>query len=127
MEFALKKIILDIGSAAGTRKVNLIAVSKTKPIEAILEAYKCGQRMFGENYVEEIVQKYPLLPKDVQWHFIGHLQSNKVKKLVAIPNLHIIESVDSYKLAHKINKECSAISKTLRILIEVNISNEKSI
>lgn len=79
-----------------THKVTLIAVSKTKPVEALLEAYEAGQRDFGENYVEELVEKVPLLPKDVRWHFIGHLQSNKVPKLMSV-DLFSIHTVDSTK------------------------------
>ena len=106
--------------------MSLVAVSKTKPIEAIQEAYKCGQRKFGENYVDEIIEKAPLLPSDIEWHFIGHLQTNKCSKLLKIPNLSIIESVDSHKLAGKINKVCASIPRTIKVLIEVNISGEKS-
>jgi PLP dependent protein len=79
-----------------THKVTLVAVSKTKPVEALMEAYEAGQKDFGENYVEEIVEKAPLMPKDVRWHFIGHLQSNKIPKLMSV-NLFSIHTVDSIK------------------------------
>lgn len=79
----------------------LLAVSKTKPIDEIHEAYDQGQRHFGENYVDEFADKAPLLPLDIKWHFIGHIQSNKVKRLVQVPNLHLVESIDSLKLASK--------------------------
>jgi uncharacterized pyridoxal phosphate-containing UPF0001 family protein len=73
----------------------LLAVSKTKPNELIEEAYSSGHRNFGENYIDELVEKSAVLPKDIKWHFIGHLQSNKVKKLVGIQNLYLLETVDS--------------------------------
>jgi uncharacterized pyridoxal phosphate-containing UPF0001 family protein len=76
-----------------------VAVSKTKPPEAVLEAYAAGQRAFGENYVQELLDKAPKLPADIAWHFIGHLQSNKVKALVeGVPNLSMVETVDSAKV-----------------------------
>lgn len=79
--------------------MRLVAVSKTKGPELVQEAYDAGQRVFGENYVQELVGKAPVLPTDIQWHFIGHLQSNKVKMLVeGVPNLHAIETVDSDKV-----------------------------
>src|SRR4051812_43742249 len=81
----------------------LVAVSKTYPSEAVLEAYEAGQRMFGENKVQELVPKYESLPKDIEWHLIGHLQSNKVKYIA--PFVHLINSVDSLKLLEEINKE----------------------
>eukprot|EP00201_Polytomella_parva_P000217 CAMPEP_0175038698 /NCGR_PEP_ID=MMETSP0052_2-20121109/21_1 /TAXON_ID=51329 ORGANISM="Polytomella parva, Strain SAG 63-3" /NCGR_SAMPLE_ID=MMETSP0052_2 /ASSEMBLY_ACC=CAM_ASM_000194 /LENGTH=277 /DNA_ID=CAMNT_0016300165 /DNA_START=71 /DNA_END=904 /DNA_ORIENTATION=+ len=83
----------------------LVAVSKTKPVEAIMEAYNAGQRVFGENYVQEIVEKAPKLPLDINWHFIGHMQSNKVRSVIeAVPNLSMIETIDSIKLADRINR-----------------------
>ena len=84
----------------------LVAVSKTKPASDVLEAYNAGHRHFGENYVQELCDKAPLLPADIAWHFIGHLQTNKVKALLdAVPNLAMIETVDSAKLADKLNKQ----------------------
>src|SRR5690242_12449531 len=85
------------------KNVTLIAVSKTKPIEDILALYELGQRDFGENYVQELVDKQALLPKDIRWHFIGHLQSNKVKYIA--PFVHLIHGVDSLKLLKEINKQ----------------------
>ena len=84
----------------------LIAVSKTKPANLLHEAYSAGQRAFGENYVVELVEKAPLLPSDIRWHFVGHLQSNKCKVLVKVPNLYMVESVDNEKLATALNKAC---------------------
>lgn len=102
----------------------LIAVSKIKPVEDIQKSYDAGQRDFGENYVQELSDKFDKLPKDIRWHFIGHLQSNKVKQVI-VPNLAYIHTVDSEKLAQKIDKHCQKIKKTdLRILIQVRTSDE---
>jgi uncharacterized pyridoxal phosphate-containing UPF0001 family protein len=84
-------------------KATLVAVSKTKPVEDIVELYNLGQRDFGENYVQELVGKYEQLPKDIRWHFIGHLQSNKVKYIA--PFVHLIHGVDSLSLLKEINKQ----------------------
>jgi len=106
----------------------LVAVSKTKPAEAVQEAYEAGQRVFGENYVQEMLDKAPLLPKDIQWHFIGHLQSNKVKAIIeGVPNLTMIETVDSTKLADKLNKAVEAAKRDpLPVMVQVNTSGEES-
>ena len=101
----------------------LVAVSKTKPNEDILKVYDLGIRDFGENYVQELVTKMDTLPKDIKWHMIGHLQTNKVKELVK-RNIYLIESVDSIKLVKEINKEAIKNNKTINILIEVNIAND---
>jgi hypothetical protein len=90
---------------AGRAAPRLVAVSKTKPQEAIVDAMECGQLHFGENYVAEMVEKAHALSPSIQWHFIGHLQSNKVKLLLSIKNLFMIETVDSEKLAAALNKE----------------------
>jgi len=103
----------------------LLAVSKTKSNDAILEVYNQGIRDFGENYVQELVQKMDTLPKDINWHMIGHLQTNKVKELVK-RNIYLIESVDSIKLAKEINKEAIKHNKIINILVEVNIAREES-
>ena len=105
----------------------LLAVSKTKPVEDLQAAYDAGQRHFGENYVDEIAEKAGQLPADIQWHFIGHLQSNKVKKLItSVPNLALFETLDTEKLATKLNKEVGKIQREgpLRVLIQVNTSGE---
>ena len=101
-----------------------VAVSKTKPIKEIIKIYDLGHRNFGENKVQELEFKYESLPKDIKWHMIGHLQSNKVKKV--IPIVSLIHSVDSLKLLKTINKESKKIDKTMDCLIQVNISNENS-
>ncbi len=103
----------------------LVAVSKTKTNEEILDVYNLGIRDFGENYVQELVSKMDTLPKDIKWHMIGHLQTNKVKDVIK-RNIYMIESVDSIKLANVINKEAIKNNKIVNILIEVNISGEVS-
>ena len=105
-------------------EVTLIAVSKTKPVEMLQEAYDTGCRDFGENKVQELVDKYEVLPKDIRWHMIGHLQRNKVKYIV--DKVFLIHSVDSLRLAEEISKEASKKQVTCHILIEVNIAGEIS-
>jgi len=104
--------------------VKLIAVSKTKPIEALREAYTEGCRDFGENKVQEIMDKYEQMPEDVRWHMIGHLQTNKVKYIV--DKVYMIHSVDSVKLAETISKEAVKKNVTVKILLEVNVAEEES-
>ena len=103
-------------------EVTLIAVSKTKPVADIEEAYSTGTRDFGENKVQEIDEKYPVLPKDIKWHLIGHLQTNKVKYIV--DKVHLIHSVDSIKLAGQIETEAVKHGVEVNILIQVNVANE---
>ncbi len=104
--------------------VTLIAVSKTKPVEMLMEAYEAGARDFGENKVQEITEKYPQLPKDIRWHLIGHLQTNKVKYIV--DKVCMIHSVDSYKLAQEISRQAVKKDVNIDILIEVNVAKEES-
>ncbi|MCI7180856.1 MAG: YggS family pyridoxal phosphate-dependent enzyme [Schaedlerella sp.] len=105
-------------------EVTLIAVSKTKPVEVLQEAYDLGVRVFGENKVQELTQKYEALPKDIQWHMIGHLQTNKVKYIV--DKVAMIHSVDSLKLAETIEKEAERKNCIVKILVEVNVAGEES-
>lgn len=105
-------------------EVELIAVSKTKPIPLLLEAYEAGVRDFGENRVQELLEKYEALPKDIRWHMIGHLQRNKVKYLV--DKVHLIHSVDSLRLAQEIQKEAEKKQTQVNILVEVNVAGEES-
>ena len=105
-------------------EVTLIAVSKTKPVSSLMEAYQCGCRHFGENKVQELVSKYEQLPKDIKWHMIGHLQRNKVKYI--IDKAYLIHGVDSLKLAAEISKEAMKKNITAHILIEVNMAEEES-
>ncbi|MEI7489039.1 MAG: YggS family pyridoxal phosphate-dependent enzyme [Chryseobacterium sp.] len=104
--------------------VQLVAVSKTHPISAIQEVYDLGQRVFGENKVQELLEKYPLLPKDIQWHLIGHLQTNKVKYISEF--IDTIQSVDSEKLLLEINKEAGKHSRKIKVLLQVKIAAEDS-
>ena len=105
-------------------KVKLVAVSKTHSIESILEAYNAGHRIFGENKVQELVQKSEQLPKDIEWHMIGHLQTNKVKYIA--PFVSLIHSVDSLKLLQEINKEALKNNRTINVLLEIFIANEET-
>lgn len=105
-------------------EIRLIAVSKTKPLEMLMEAYEAGVRDFGENKVQELADKYDALPKDIRWHMIGHLQRNKVKYLVG--KVHLIHSVDSLRLAQEIQKEAQKKQVEVDILVEVNVAEEKS-
>lgn len=104
--------------------VTLVAVSKTKPNEAIVEAYENGQRIFGENKVQELTDKYEALPKDIEWHMIGHLQSNKVKYIA--PFVSLIHGVDSYKLLKEINKRALQNSRTINCLLQIHIAQEQT-
>ena len=106
------------------KEVTLIAVSKTKPVEMLQEAYAAGARVFGENKVQEIVDKYDQMPSDVKWHMIGHLQRNKVKYIV--DKVAMIHSVDSLRLAETIEKEAEKKGVIVPILIEVNVAQEES-
>ncbi len=104
--------------------VSLIAVSKTKSVALLQEAYNAGQRMFGENYIQELTEKQPLLPTDIQWHFIGHLQSNKVKYIA--PFVHTIQSVDSEKLLIEINKQAQKNNRTIQCYLQLHIAQEET-
>jgi PLP dependent protein len=102
----------------------LVAVSKTKPVTLLQEAYDAGQRLFGENKVQELVPKFEALPKDIQWHMIGHLQSNKVKFIV--PFVALIHSVDSFRLLEEINRQASKINRVVSCLLQVHIAEEET-
>ena len=104
--------------------VRLVAVSKYHPNEAILEAYNAGQRVFGESKVQEMVAKYEALPKDIEWHFIGHLQTNKVKYIVGKASL--IHSIDSEKLLFAVNDRAKSLNLVQSVLLEVNIANDEN-
>lgn len=103
---------------------HLIAVSKTQSVAKIMEAYEAGQRVFGENKVQELTQKYEALPKDIQWHMIGHLQSNKVKFIV--PFVHLIHAVDSQKLLQEIDKQGRKINRVINCLLQLYIADEET-
>jgi pyridoxal phosphate enzyme (YggS family) len=106
------------------KEVSLVAVSKTKPAEIVLNAYESGQKIFGENKVQELVDKHSKLPKDIEWHMIGHLQTNKVKYIA--PFISLIHSVDSIKLVKEINKKAKSNNRIIDCLIQVHIAKEES-
>ena len=105
-------------------KTTLVAVSKTKPTEDIKALYDLGQRDFGENYVQELVDKEAALPKDIRWHFIGHLQSNKVKYIA--PFIHLIHGVDSFSLLKEINKQAAKNNRIIDCLLQIHIAKEET-
>lgn len=104
--------------------VTLVAVSKTKPVEDIQEAYDAGQRVFGENTVQELLEKHEQLPKDIEWHLIGHLQTNKVKYIA--PFISLVQSVDSLKLLQEINKQALKNQRTIDCLLQIYIADEET-
>ncbi|WP_139957874.1 YggS family pyridoxal phosphate-dependent enzyme [Flavicella sediminum] len=104
--------------------VTLVAVSKTKPISAIEEAYAAGQRVFGENKVQEMVEKFEALPKDISWHLIGHLQKNKVKYIA--PFVHLIHGIDSFSTLKEINKQAKKHDRIISCLLQVKIAEEET-
>jgi pyridoxal phosphate enzyme (YggS family) len=106
------------------REITLVAVSKTKPIEAVYAAYQSGQRIFGENRVQEMVEKYTALPKDIQWHLIGHLQRNKVKYIA--PFVSLIHGIDSFETLEEINKQALKNDRVIDCLLQAKIATEDS-
>lgn len=104
--------------------VTLVAVSKTKPVSVIMEAYNAGQRVFGENKIQEMVEKYERMPKDIEWHMIGHVQRNKVKYMA--PFVHLIHGVDNIKLLKEINKEAKKNHRVINCLLQIKIASEDS-
>lgn len=105
-------------------KVKLIAVSKTQPVDALLAVYRVGQRMFGENKAQELLQKAPNMPGDVEWHFIGHLQTNKVRSI--IPYVHTIHSIDSFRLLKMVHDEAARANRTIHCLLQIYIATEET-
>lgn len=106
------------------REVTLVAVSKIRTDHEIMEAYNAGQRDFGENYVQELISKAANLPDDIRWHFIGHLQTNKVKSIIHF--VHLVQGVDNLKLLQELNKQASKIGKRIKCLLQVHIAREES-
>jgi len=106
------------------REVELVCVSKFHPEEAILEAYRVGERDFGENHVQEMVRKHEALPPDIRWHMLGHLQTNKVRQIV--PFVYLIHSVDSLHLMQTIEREATRIDRTISVLLEVHVAREET-
>lgn len=119
----IKDQLEQITASLGTNTI-LVAVSKTHPIERIMEAYEAGQRDFGENKVQDLVEKYEALPKDIRWHMIGHLQSNKVKYIA--PFVHLIHGVDSFKLLQEINKQGQKNGRKISCLLQFHIAQEET-
>lgn len=115
---AYQEIMAQMGRAT------LVAVSKTKPVEDIRALYELGHRDFGENYVQELVAKQPVLPSDIRWHFIGHLQSNKVKYIA--PFVHMIHGVDSLKLLQEIHKQAGKSARKIKVLLQVFVASEET-
>jgi PLP dependent protein len=118
------KAYLEIFQELQSKQVTLVAVSKTKPAGAIQELYNQGQRDFGENYVQELAEKQVVLPNDIRWHFIGHLQSNKVKYIA--PYVHLIHGVDSYKLLLEIDKQARRLDRVIHCLFQVHVAQEET-
>ena len=114
-----KKMLKELGA-----NVQLIAVSKTKTVEDILALYAEGQRDFGENYVQELLDKQPRLPADIRWHFIGHLQSNKVKYI--LPFVYLIHGVDSLRLLKEIDRQAAKLGKRVDVLLQVHVAREET-
>ncbi len=106
------------------QQVELVAVSKTKPVEDIKALYDLGQRDFGENYVQELVEKHAALPEDIRWHYIGHLQTNKVKYIAGF--VHLIHAVDSFKLLSEINRQAEKHGRIIDVLLQMHIASEET-
>ncbi|KAL1805455.1 hypothetical protein ACET3Z_028523 [Daucus carota] len=130
---ALRSVLQRVNNAAvksgrNSDQIRVVAVSKTKPVPLLRQVYDAGHRFFGENYVQEIIEKAPQLPEDIEWHFIGNLQSNKVKPLLnGVPNLFMVETVDDEKIANLLDRVAGSIGrKPLKVLVQVNTSGETS-
>jgi PLP dependent protein len=117
----IKSNIINLRSAI-PESCTIVAVSKTNPVEKIKEAYEAGQRVFGENRVQELTPKYEALPKDIQWHMIGHMQTNKVKYIA--PFVHMIHSVDRVGVLEEINKQAARVGRTISCLLQIHIAME---
>lgn len=129
IEDNLKKVNDKVAEAAvrSSRKpedIKIVAVSKTHPAENIREAYDSGIRTFGENRVQEAASKIPLLPKDIEWHLVGHLQTNKT--IAAVENFNVIQSIDSIKLAAKLERDCAELDKTIDVMIQLDLAAEET-
>lgn len=119
-----KEKYLEIMKGLTPYNVQLVAVSKLQRVEVIQEMYDLGQRDFGENYVQELIEKYEMLPRDIRWHFIGHLQRNKVKYIA--PFIHLIQGVDSLNLLKEINKEAHKAGRKINCLLQIHIAQEET-
>ena len=114
----------EISKQLKVKNITLVAVSKTKPVADILELYNLDHKDFGENYVQELVDKQRQLPQDIRWHFIGHLQSNKVKYIA--PFVHLIHGIDSFKLLKEVNRQAKKINRIIDVLLQVHIAEEET-
>ncbi|MFW5761574.1 MAG: YggS family pyridoxal phosphate-dependent enzyme [Cyclobacteriaceae bacterium] len=121
---SIKSNVKEFENLARNKKIKVAAVSKTKPNQDILEAYQAGHRVFAENKVQELVEKHESLPKDIEWHMIGHLQRNKVKYIA--PFVHLIHSVDSARLLKEVNKQGAKAERIIPCLLQVHIAKEES-
>ncbi|MGZ3839458.1 MAG: YggS family pyridoxal phosphate-dependent enzyme [Flavisolibacter sp.] len=119
-----KENYLGVVNRLQEKNATLVAVSKTKPVSDILALYQLGQRDFGENYVQELVEKHSMLPPDIRWHFIGHLQTNKVRYIA--PFVHLIQGVDSLKLLKEINRQAQKLGRVIDVLLQVHIAREET-
>lgn len=119
-----EEVYQKISEELSAKKVTLVAVSKTKPVEDIQALYNLGQRDFGENYVQELVQKQKELPADIRWHFIGHLQSNKAKYIA--PFVYMIESIDNEKLLREVSRQAAKNNRTIDCLLQIHIAEEET-
>uniref|UniRef100_A0A453GMR9 Pyridoxal phosphate homeostasis protein n=4 Tax=Triticinae TaxID=1648030 RepID=A0A453GMR9_AEGTS len=130
---AMRAVLARAGRAAersgrAAEAVRVVAIGKTKPVSLLRQLYDAGHRSFGENYVQEFVTKAPQLPEDIRWHFVGHLQSNKVKSLVAaVPNLDMVEGVGNEKIANHLDRAVVSLGREpLKVMVQVNTSGEES-
>jgi pyridoxal phosphate enzyme (YggS family) len=119
-----REVLASLKKELDARGVTLVAVSKTKPASDVMELHELGQRDFGENYVQELVQKQAELPKDIRWHFIGHLQGNKVKVIASF--VHLIHGVDSLKLLQEVDKQGRKLDRPIPCLLQVHIAQEET-
>ena len=119
-----EQIFHELSATFDAAHVTLVAVSKTRPAADIAALYKLGQRDFGENYVQELVEKQAVLPADIRWHFIGHLQSNKVKQIA--PFVHLVHGVDSFKLLQEIAKQGAKSGRVIDVLLQMHIAAEET-
>ncbi len=122
-KMSIQENLLQIKSTL-PENVTLVAVSKTKPVEDLMEAYNAGQRIFGENKIQEMTEKWQQMPKDIEWHMIGHVQSNKVKYMV--PYVKLIHGVDSLKLLKEINRQAIRWRKNINCLLQIHIAEEET-
>lgn len=116
------KVLEQLNQATQKHRAKLVAVSKTKPVSALLALYEEGQRAFGENYVQELVDKQPMMPADTEWHFLGHLQTNKVKYIAGFVNF--VHSVDSEKLMAELDKQAAKHNRKIQVLLQLHVAQE---